>query len=176
MIGVVIPGSPIVTGGPLTSSNLVVDVNNPKNVNNISMFLTDRIPDDCGASLYYSVPPFQTQQFIGCVCNARPSDIFYTGWSLDPNVNMYQSIKIGVQLEKLQNIEMAYKEKIQFDINQEFAKRLAKNLYNYLDSFNQNQDQNKQLLVVPLNSLENWYTKFLNKYKLDPNFLMKSDS
>ena len=70
----------------------------------------------------------------------------------------------------------AYKEKIQFDINQEFAKRLAKNLYNYLDSFNQNQDQNKQLLIVPLNSLENWYNKFLNKYKIDPNFLMKSDS
>ena len=89
---------------------------------------------------------------------------------------MYQSIKIGVQLEKLQNIEMAYKEKIQFDINQEFAKRLAKNLYNYLDSFNQNQDQNKNLLVVPLNSLENWYNKFLSKYKIDPNFLMKSDS
>ena len=176
MIGVVIPGSPIITGGPLATSNLVVDVNNPKNVNNISMFLTDRIPDDCGAALYYSVPPYQTQQFIGCVCNQRPSDIFYTGWSLDPNVNMYQSIKIGVQMEKLQNIEMAFKEKIQFDINQEFAKRLAKNLYIYLDSFNQNQDQNKQLLVVPINSLENWYNKFLNKYKIDPNFLMKSDS
>ena len=176
MIGVVIPGSPIITGGPLTTSNLVVDVNNPKNVNNISMFLTDRIPDDCGAALYYSVPPFQTQQFIGCVCNQRPSDVFYTGWSLDPNVNMYQTIKIGVQMEKLQNIEMAFKEKIQFDINQEFAKRLAKNLYNYLDSFNQNQDQSKQILVVPLNTLENWYTKFLNKYKVDPNFLMKSDS
>ena len=71
---------------------------------------------------------------------------------------------------------MAFKEKIQYDINQEFAKRLAKNLYNYLDSFNQNQDQNRQLLVVPINSLEKWYTKFLDKYKIDPNFLMKSDS
>ena len=40
--------------------------------------------------------------------------------------------------EKLQNIEMEFKQKIQYDINQEFAKRLAKNLYNYLDSFNQN--------------------------------------
>ena len=57
-----------------------------------------------------------------------------------------------------------------------YAKRLAKNLYNYLDSFNQNQDQNKQLLIVPINTLENWYNKFLNKYKVDPNFLMKSDS
>ena len=71
---------------------------------------------------------------------------------------------------------MAFKQKIQFDINQEFAKRLAKNLYNYLDSYNQNQDQNKQLLIVPINTLENWYNKFLSKYKIDPNFLMKSDA
>ena len=34
---------------------------------------------------------------------------------------------------------MVFKQKIQYDINQEFEKRLAKNLYNYLDSFNQNQ-------------------------------------
>ncbi len=32
---------------------------------------------------------------------------------------------------------MAYEDKIKLDINQEFAKRVAKNLYNYLDSFNQ---------------------------------------
>ena len=176
MIGIVIPGFPIITGGPIVSSNVVSDVNNPKNINNISMFLTDRIPDDCGAALYYSVPPYKTQQFIGCVCNQRPSDVFYTGWALDPNVNVYPTIKIGVQMEKLKNIEMAFKEKIQVDINQEFAKRLAKNLYNYIDSFNQNQDQNRKLLAVPINSLEKWYTKFLAKYQVDPNFLMKSDS
>ena len=79
-------------------------------------------------------------------------------------------------MEKLKNIEMAFKEKIQVDINQEFAKRLAKNLYNYLDSFNQNQDHNRELLAVPVNFFDKWYNKFLNKYNIDPNFLMKSDS
>ena len=177
MIGIIIPGLPIITGGPINTTNVVSDVNNPKNINNISMFLAQPIPDDCGAALYYSVPPYQTQQFIGCICNQRPSDVFYTGWSLDPNVNIHQTIKIGVQMEKLKNIEMAFKEKIQVDIgHQEFAKRLAKNLYNYLDSFNQNQDHNNQLLAVPVNFLEKWYNKFLNKYQVDPNFLMKSDS
>ena len=176
MIGIIIPGLPIITGGPITTTNVIADVNNPKNVNNISMFLAQPIPDDFGAALYYSVPPYQTQQFIGCICNQRPSDVFNTGWSLDPNVNIHQTIKIGVQMEKLKNIEMAFKEKIQVDINQEFAQRLAKNLYNYLDSFNQNQDQNRQLLAVPVNFLEKWYNKFLNKYQVDPNFLMKSDS
>ena len=88
---------------------------------------------------------------------------------------MFQQIKLCVKLEKLANIKMAFEEKIKFDINQEFAKRVAKNLYNYLDSFNQNQDPNKQILVVPLNSLETWYDKFLQKYNMDPNFLMKTD-
>ena len=176
MIGIIIPGYPIITGGPITTRNVISDVNNPKNINNISMFLTQPIPNDCGAALYYSVPPYQTQQFLGCICNQRPSDTFYTGWSLDSNVNIHPVIKIGVQMEKLKNIEMAFKEKIQVDINQEFAQRLAKNLYNYLDSFSQNQDHNRQLLAVPVNFLDKWYNKFLNKYQIDPNFLMKSDS
>ncbi len=77
---------------------------------------------------------------------------------------------------------MSYKDKIKLDINQEFAKRVAKNLYNYLDSFNQvsnlftqNQDANSKLLIVPLNSLENWYQRFIQKYSIDPNFIMKTD-
>ena len=70
---------------------------------------------------------------------------------------------------------MAYEDKIKLDINQEFAKRVAKNLYNYLDSFNQNQDPSKKVLVVPLNTMEQWYDKFVQKYNLDPNFLMKTD-
>ena len=175
MIGIVIPGVPLISGGPITNNSVVVDVNNPKTVNNITLFQTEALPDDCGAALYFSVPPYESLQFIGCVCNIRPSAVFYTGWSLNPNVNMFQQIKLCVKLEKLANIKMAFEEKIKFDINQEFAKRVAKNLYNYLDSFNQNQDPNKQILVVPLNSLETWYDKFLQKYNMDPNFLMKTD-
>lgn len=96
MIGVVVPGSPVITGGPINNNMVVVDVANPKQVNNISLFLTEQLPDDSGAAMYYSVPPFETLQFIGCVCNPRPSDVFYTGWSLNPNVNIYDSIKICV--------------------------------------------------------------------------------
>jgi hypothetical protein len=96
MIGIVIPGSPIITGGPITATMVVVDVLLPKNVNNITLFLTEQLPEDCAASMYYSLPPFETLEFIGCVANARPSDIFYTGWSLNPSVNMYEQIKLCV--------------------------------------------------------------------------------
>ena len=176
MIGIVIPGSPIITSGPIISSNIVVDVYNPKIINNISLFLIDPIPNDFGVALYYSVPPFQTTQFLGFVSNQKPSDIFYTGWSLDPYVNIYQSIKIGIKMESLKNIKTSFEEKItKNDNNKEFPKRLAKNLYNYLDSFNLNQDYNRKLLAVPVNSIINWYNKFVKKYMVDPGFLMKSD-
>jgi uncharacterized FAD-dependent dehydrogenase len=41
------------------------------------------------------------------------------------------------KLDKIEDVQNSYKDKIKLDINQEFAKRVAKNLYNYLDSFNQ---------------------------------------
>ncbi len=96
MIGLIIPGSPIITGGPITVNMVVIDVLNPKLINNVSLFLTEQIPEDSAAALYYSIPPFENLQFIGCVANFRPSDIFYTGWSLNPNVNMFEQIKICV--------------------------------------------------------------------------------
>ena len=33
MIGIIIPGLPIITGGPINTTNVVWDINNPKNVN-----------------------------------------------------------------------------------------------------------------------------------------------
>jgi len=96
MIGIVIPGSPLITGGPLTTNMVVIDVMNPKLINNVTLFLTEQIPDEFAAAMYYSVPPFESLQFIGCVANMRPSDVFYTGFSLNPNVNMYDQIKICV--------------------------------------------------------------------------------
>ena len=94
MIGVVIPGQPVITGGPIFNNNIVLDIWNPKLINNISVFLTEQIPDDSCASLYFSTPPYENLQFLGCVANARPSDILYTGWTLNPLVNQFEQIKI----------------------------------------------------------------------------------
>lgn len=174
MIGVLIPGVPLMNGGPLTSNMVVLDVKDPKNVNNIGLFLQEPIPEGFGAALYYSIPPFENLCFVGCIANIRPSDVFYTGWSLNPEVNCHPMIKICIKLDKLEDVKVAYGDKIKDDSNQQFAKRIAKNLFNYLDSFNQNQDPYKNLLVVPLNTLECWYDKFTKQYSVDPNFIMKT--
>lgn len=96
MIGLVIPGQQVISGGSIYNNNFVMDIYNPKLINNISLFLTEPIPDDTCASLYFSVPPYENLQFLGCVANLRPSDIFYTGWVLNPQVNTLEQLKICV--------------------------------------------------------------------------------
>jgi hypothetical protein len=175
MIGIIIPGNPVTRGGPITSNMVIFDVVEPKNINNIGLFLEEPIPDGYGASMYFSVSPFTDSQFLGCVANQRPSDVFYTGWSLNPEILQNTAIKVCVKLEELSVIKDSFGSKVKNDINQEFAKRIAKNLFNFLDSYNKNQDPNQDLLVVPLTSLQNWYDKFLVRYNVDPNFLFKCD-
>ena len=176
MIGILIPGNPITRAGPITENMVVLDIVEPKKINNISLFLEQPLTEGYGAALYFSAYPFTDLQFIGCVANQRPSDIFYTGWSLNPDISNTTPLKICVKLENLVTIKDSFGEKVKNDINQEFAKRVAKSLFNYLDSYNKNQDSSQDLLVVPLTSLQNWYDKFLIKYNIDPNFLFKTDA
>lgn len=165
----------MINGGPITSNMVVLDVNEPKNINNIGLFLQELIPEGYGAAMYFAIPPFENLQFIGCVANQRPSDIFYTGWGLNSDVNIHTVVKLCVKIESLDELKYAFESKIKNDMNQEFAKKLAKNLFNFLDSYNRNQDPSNGLLIVPITSLQCWYDKFLVRYNLDPNFIMKSD-
>ena len=70
--------------------------------------------------------------FVGAIANARPSDIFHTGWSLNPNVNVHPELKLIVSLEPLANIETQIKIQQETDFNKEYAKKVAQNLFNYL--------------------------------------------
>ena len=69
----------------------------------------------------------------------RPSDIFHTGWSLNPNVNIHPEIKLIVTLEPLENIQTQIQVQQETDFNKEYAKKVAQNLFNYLQSFEQNE-------------------------------------
>ena len=86
--------------------------------------------------MYYSSPPaYDGMTFVGAIANARPSDIFHTGWSLNPSINCLNELKLVVQLEPLANLETTVKISQETDLNKEFAKKIVLNLYNYLNSF-----------------------------------------
>ena len=85
----------------------VLTIPNPKSINVIAFFMNQPLADDqTGAVLYYSSPPeYSGMQFIGAIANSRPSDIFHTGWSLNPDVNTLPEVKLIVSLEPLENVK-----------------------------------------------------------------------
>lgn len=88
-----------------------------------------------GAALYFTMPPYQNLQFIGAVANSRPSDIFSTGWSVNPDVNQLLQIKLVIKLEKLETLKPLVLLSDQNNSQKNYAKLVAKNLYNFMLSF-----------------------------------------
>ena len=84
----------------------VLTIQNPKSINVIGFFMNSPLPDNnLGAGLYFSTPPYSGLQFVGAIGNARPSDIFHTGWALNPTVNVLSELKLVVQLQPLNELE-----------------------------------------------------------------------
>ena len=68
-------------------------------------------------------------------------------------------------------MELAQKEGSKLAGRQEYAKRVAMDLYHFMESFNVG-TQGGEHLVLPTNCLERWFLKFDEKYKRDPDFLL----
>lgn len=45
------------------------------------------------------------------------SDIFYTGWGINQNVNIFSQIKVVVKLESLKELTASYKDEIRLNMN-----------------------------------------------------------
>jgi len=158
---------------------LVVTVSDPKNITILAFFLNTALPDGLGGALYYSIPPYETLQFIGAVGNARPSDIFHTGFALNPYVNELNELKLVIKVEPLENLKDLVLLNNNNEIQKEFAKKVALNLYNFMVSFNKIEMLPNGLageyLVIPSNFIDKWIAKFEEKYKHDPNFIVKTE-
>ena len=134
--------------------------------------------DTVGATLSYSSPPeYSGMTFIGAIANARPSDIFHTSWSLNPNVNQLTEVKLVVQIQPLADIETQVTITQETQIGKNYANLVAENLFNFLMSFDQDPNMAQSgMMVVPQNSLSRWMDKFKQKYDRDPNFIFKTQS
>ena len=114
-------------------------------------------------------------QYLGAVANNRPSDIFSTGFALKPEVAGKPSVKFCLQAKELTQIKDLV---LATDGKKEYSKLVAQNLYNYMSSFNNENllvnGAQGQYLVIPSNFLNRWFTKFEEKYKKDPNFILKT--
>ena len=110
---------------------------NPGQVNVIGFFMNVPIADDSqGATLSYSTPPeYSGMTFIGAIANMRPSDIFHTGWALNPNINQLAELKLVCQLQPLTEIETQVTLTQETQIAENYAEKVVDSLFNYLSSF-----------------------------------------
>ncbi|EPT26690.1 putative DUF775 domain protein [Toxoplasma gondii TgCatPRC2] len=146
LFGVVVPGRPClaptqVTGqapalGTFQSGQWVCDLVNPGEISDLVCFLTSPLPSNNeGAGIYYSVAPFTDWEFMGVITNNRPSVLLSPGWSLLPQVNQQPIVKLGVSLESAEVLQEKLLTKPPPDVKKEYARRVALNLYRYIESF-----------------------------------------
>uniref|UniRef100_A0A7S3CSJ0 Hikeshi-like domain-containing protein n=1 Tax=Strombidium rassoulzadegani TaxID=1082188 RepID=A0A7S3CSJ0_9SPIT len=174
--GIIVPGLQVSYNYEQFGDMFVLTVPNPGTINVVSFFLNQPIQaEGMGAALYYSAPPnYDGMTFVGAIANDRPSDIFHTGFSLNPDINQLPELKLIVQLKGFAEIQELVKLAQDTDMQKNYAKKVAINLFNYLKSFDQLSNQSSNLITVPLTALDKWFEKFSRKYDADPNFVYKS--
>ncbi|MCQ2821416.1 MAG: DUF775 domain-containing protein [archaeon] len=166
MIGVIIPGTPLLTGGPVTSGSLILEVSHPKEVNNISFFLMEDLPDiNSCVSLYYSIPPYDDIIYMGLVCNTKLSDVFQTDWKTNQNVNVFDNIRIIFQYENLSYVANNFGLYMTEDTKKRFYKEKAQDLINFIKASNMNNPNNNQMILIKNETIENWFKECKERYE-----------
>jgi protein Hikeshi len=74
----------------------------------------------------------------------------------------------GVSIEPVQ--ELIAKEEAKMGAREDFAKRVAFNLFRFIESFG---GRSGDQITVPTNVLDLWFTKFQAKFRRDPDFLAR---
>ncbi|XP_026193605.1 uncharacterized protein LOC34624350 [Cyclospora cayetanensis] len=177
-IGVIIPGSPCSFPQQLEGdTKWLIDV---KPAPDVMCFLTqeNQLPPEMGIGIYFSLPPFANWearfflccflrfQFMGVLTNNHPSVLLSTGWNLLPEAQQAAGVRLGFLLESAQSLTEKLETKPIVDAKKEYARKVALNLYRFVESFQGGGDQTL---------LDRWFERFEAKYRIDPNFVMKSE-
>ncbi|GMH32587.1 hypothetical protein BSKO_00421 [Bryopsis sp. KO-2023] len=142
---------------------------NLSEVKDIVLFLTapDSLGPDKGLGLYVKTGSVSDWGYRGFVSSAHPSEVIPLQLHIPTGVQ--SSVQIGVSVELLD--ELTKKETDRLGAKEDFAKRVAQNLYHFMTSFGTMQAGDK--VVVPANCFERWFTRFQEKYRRDPDFLTR---
>lgn len=174
-LGLVVSGRPVTFDFQQPDPNgLLLEIPRPLEIAQFTLFLRQQLPSfDMGAVVYWAVAPFQDWQFLGVLTNNRPSDIFQTGWSMNPLVQDQAAVRVGVRLENAAQCHEKLSQAPPLDLKMQYAQKVALNLFRYIESFAESGPG--QMLQCPQNVLERWLSRFEQKYRLDPWFVLKTE-
>ncbi|KAF4668353.1 hypothetical protein FOZ61_006592 [Perkinsus olseni] len=169
MFGLAIPGRPVITDFVQeTETSWHVDVPNPSSISSFSVFLLRPVPSDTvGLGVYYTATT-DGATFVGALSNAKPTDIFSPGWPLNPDIAIMPAVRIGLAFEPSEAVSESV------DFKREFARKVALNLFRYIESFNTSGGGDARFMRCPQDLLDRWLQRFDDKYDKDPMFVFKT--
>jgi len=178
--GVVASGRAICTDfQPIGDNKYVTPMPHPRLVPEISVFLLPTFQQATSQGLGLSVywcKDGANWQLIGSLSANKPSDIFRTGWSEDPELANCPMIQLGVAIESIQQIQATTGHGAnEVGHRLRTSQCIAQNLFQYMESFSQTHQQNgSEFLILPTDCLSKWLQRFEHKVKRDPQFFMNN--
>jgi hypothetical protein len=174
MFGIIFEGQPVLFNfAQISETQWTHELPNGGSVNNLTFFLQSPLPEGFALALSASYYPFNSLEFIGAIANERPSDIIHTGWGFKQEVSS-NSVKLLISMESISNIATLVFNKSTTDIRQVYAKKVALNLFRFMESFNKNTSQ-QEMLVLPCDVLDKWLLRFEAKFRVDPYFVLNTE-
>ena len=174
MFGIIFEGQPVLLNfTQISETQWTHEVPNGGSVNNLTFFLQSPLSEGYALALSASYYPFTSIEFMGAVANERPSDIIHTGWGFKQEVSS-NSVKLLISMESISTIATLVFNKSNTDIRQVYAKKVALNLFRFMESFNKNTSQ-QELLVLPCDVLDKWLLRFEAKFRVDPYFVLNTE-
>ena len=85
------------------------------------------------------------------------------------------SVKVILVIEPASAILQKLETKPPLDVNKEIAKKIALNLFRYIESYSGGSDSGGSNWNIPQYILDKWFSRFDEKYKIDPYFYMKTN-
>ncbi len=107
--------------------------------------------------------------------NVKPSVIVNAGWSINPSVNELPSLRLLFCIEPANELLPKIEVVSTVDFRRDFARKIALNLFRFIESFSQGGSRDAGFLRCPQDVLDRWLVRFDEKYQRDPNFILKTN-
>uniref|UniRef100_A0A1I7Y9I6 DUF775 domain-containing protein n=1 Tax=Steinernema glaseri TaxID=37863 RepID=A0A1I7Y9I6_9BILA len=181
----------------VSATEFLFELPEASSINHIVVFLTGAVPlpIELGASVYARWPQLDggdghgDWHFLGGLTNSKPSAMFrfgqvnHQGASVGNSMFISGSATAGSVLIGIQIISIADLERTVSDLDtaprkestmSQFTSKMLTNLFNHMQSYAVNMPNpntpSTSVEVVPIRVVEEWFNKFQQRLKLNPEF------
>eukprot|EP01100_Stratorugosa_tubuloviscum_P004049 TRINITY_DN1998_c0_g1_i1.p1 TRINITY_DN1998_c0_g1~~TRINITY_DN1998_c0_g1_i1.p1 ORF type:complete len:192 (+),score=94.89 TRINITY_DN1998_c0_g1_i1:76-651(+) len=153
-----------------------------QSIREFTFFLTQPLPENFAAILFLQIPFLDSSYFsewgvAAVVTNQIPSVIVHLKWTLELISNLIPNatLNIGIKISRIETIATLKLNPYAttFDETPLFAKGIAFELFNYLQSFAKQTPQG-ELVILEAGVVDRWFKRFEQKWQFDPNFWRKN--